>query len=173
VNQPRHPFRINVGFLFNQPIGYIREIPFEFPQLFFSSEYKYTNFQGIAALHRTQNGLRLLCSFKAETKATCVRCLEEFSLPVKTDFDEIFTFPYHPLSENEAVIPENGFLELEETIGDFLLLEIPINPICRDDCRGLCKDCGQNLNQSACNHHLQPDAKVKNSLKVAGKITSA
>jgi uncharacterized protein len=152
VNQPRHPFRINVGFLFNQPIGYIREIPFEFACLTFSNEFKFSEFSGTATFHRTQNGLRLLGNFKAETKVTCARCLEDFNLPVETKFEEVFTYPNHPLSENEDLIPENGYLDLEELIGDFLMLEIPINPLCKADCKGLCRECGQDLNLSACMH---------------------
>jgi uncharacterized protein len=158
VNQSRHPFHINVGFLFNQPIGYIREIPFEFQKVTISEEFIFNNFEGIAAFHRTQNGLRLLGSFKADVKTTCVRCLDEFDLAVQTDFEEMFTFPNHPLSENEAFIPENGVLDLEEMIGDFLMLEVPINPVCRKDCQGLCKECGQNLNLAACLHHPRVSA---------------
>jgi uncharacterized protein len=172
VNQPRHPFRINVGFLFNQPIGYIREVLFEFPQIVLSNEFKFTEFQGVAAFHRTQNGLRLLGNFKAEIRETCVRCLEEFDLPVQTDFEELFTYPNHPLSENEALIPENGFLDLEEMIGDFLMLEVPINPICQKDCQGLCKECGQNINLASCIHHPKFDIEVDKSQKTAETTTS-
>ncbi len=157
MNQSRHPFRINVGFLFNQTIGYIREIPFDFQQSIALGEFYFENLSGIAAFHRTQNGLRLIGDFKAQTKSTCVRCLEEFSLPVETQFEEIFTYPNHPLSENEALIPENGYLDLEQMIGDYLMLEVPINPFCREDCRGLCNECGQNLNLGVCSHHQQSE----------------
>lgn len=155
MNQSRHSFRINVGFLFNQPIGYIREIPFDFPHPIVLSEFRFENLSGIAAFHRTQNGLRLIGDFKAQTKTTCVRCLEDFPLFLETEFEEIFTYPNHPLSENEALIPENGFLDLEQMIGDYLMLEVPINPICKEDCRGLCNECGKNLNQGICLHHQQ------------------
>lgn len=157
MNQSRHPFRINVGFLFNQPIGYIREIPFDFRQSIALGEFQFEKLSGIAAFHRTQNGLRLIGDFKAETKTTCARCLDEFSLTVETQFEEIFTYPNHPLSENEALIPENGYLDLEQMIGDYLMLEVPINPICREDCKGLCNECGQNLNLGICSHRQQPE----------------
>lgn len=163
MNQFRHPFRINVGFLFNQPIGYVREIPFDFPQSIALGEFQFENLSGTVAFHRTQNGLRLIGDIKAETKTTCGRCLEEFSLSIETEFEEIFTYPNHPLSENEALIPENGFLDLEQLIGDYLMLEIPINPICMEDCRGLCNECGQNLNLGACPHHQQSELNPKNS----------
>lgn len=162
MNQSRHPFRINVGFLFNQPIGYIREIPFDFTQPIALGEFNFEKVSGIAAFHRTQNGLRLIGNFKAETKTTCVRCLEEFSLSLETQFEEIFTYPNHPLSENEALIPENGFLDLEQMIGDYLMLEVPINPICMEDCRGLCNECGQNLNLGICSHHQQLEPNSRN-----------
>lgn len=170
MNQPRKPFRINVGFLFNQPIGYIREIPFEFPDLIISSEFQFKNFFGIARFDRTQNGLCLLGNFSAEIQATCSRCLEDFSLPVHTEFEEIFTYPNHPLSENEELIPENGFLDLEEMIGDFLMLEVPINPICKPDCKGLCKECGQNLNLAVCTHFLNTVDDHKRESMFSGKI---
>ena len=153
MNQLRHPFRINVGFLFNQPIGYTREIPFELPVVTFTNEFQFADFNGIAAFNRTQHGLLLIGSFKAKTRATCVRCLEDFDLPIQTNFEEIYAFPGFPLSENETFIPENGYLDLEELIGDFLLLEIPINPICKEDCQGLCGVCGQNLNFASCEHN--------------------
>ena len=172
MNQPRHPFRINVGFLFNEPIGYVREIPFEFSQLLFSNEFSFNNFKGTAAFHRTQNGLRLFGDFEAQTKATCVRCLEEFELNVHTAFEEVFTYPNYPLSENEALIPENGFLDLEATIADFLLLEIPINPLCRVDCKGLCVQCGQNLNLSACVHFPDPEKPIQGSFAITGRMKS-
>lgn len=162
MNQSRHPFRINVGFLFNQPIGYVREIPFDFSQPIALSGSCFEKLSGTTAFHRTQNGLRLFGGFKAETKATCVRCLEEYRLSLETEFEEIFTYPTHPLSENEAIIPENGYLDLEEMIGDYLMLEVPINPICRKDCKGLCNECGQDLNLGNCPHHQQPEMKTRN-----------
>jgi uncharacterized protein len=167
VNQPRHPFRINVGFLFNQPIGYTRDIPFEFETITISNDLDFTDFNGIATFNRTQNGLRLFGSFKANTRVTCGRCLEDFDLQLQTDFEELYTYPGYPLSENETLIPENGALELEDLIGDYLMLEIPINPICREDCKGLCKECGQNLNLAPCAHHLEnsPEAGTKAIIK--------
>jgi len=152
VNQPRHPFRINVGFLFNQPIGYRREFPFEYPLVELSPEFIFSNFQGTAAFDRTQQGLRLEGDFSATFPLTCSRCLESFESTLHTHFEEIFTYPDYPLSENEQVIPENGFIDLQEYISDYLALEIPINPICQPDCRGLCSQCGQNLNLGVCEH---------------------
>lgn len=144
-------------------------MPFEFPELVISDQFRFKNFSGTAEFDRTQSGLRLLGNFIAETIVNCSRCLEEFSLPVQTEFEEIFTYPNHPLSENEELIPENGFLDLEETIGDFLMLEVPINPYCRPDCKGLCGECGQNLNLSSCEHsHKFAQQSDRNAL-VSGK----
>jgi uncharacterized protein len=169
VNQPRHPFRINVGFLFNQPIGYTREIPFEFPSITIANEVIFSDFNGIAAFNRTQPGLLLSGSFNANTRATCGRCLEDFDLSLKADFEEVFTYPGCPLSENETLIPENGFLDLEELIGDSLLLEIPINPICKEACRGLCIVCGQNLNLVPCDHRSIDTKKVVMERRITTK----
>jgi uncharacterized protein len=169
VNQPRHPFRINVGFLFNQPIGYTREIPFEFAAITISNELDFTDFNGIATFNRTQNGLRLFGSFNAHNQVTCSRCLEDFDLLLQTDFEELYTYPGYSLSENETLIPENGSLELEDLIGDYLMLEIPINPICQEDCKGLCKECGQNLNLVSCSHHLLNSTEAETKISINKK----
>jgi len=106
-------------------------------------------------LSRTQPGLHVNADFQASIMANCVRCLEDFKLPLHAVFEEIFTFETHPLSENEQIIPGNGYIDLEPFIRDYLLLQIPIKSLCKQNCKGLCAICGQNLNQATCEHHKE------------------
>lgn len=152
MNSTRRIFRFNTGFLINQPIGYTREIPIELLQHSFGQDLHVENFRGQLLLNRTQNGFRMQADFYAITTVECGRCLEKFDLQLHTIFEEIFTFENHPLSEDEFFIPEDGNIDFEPYIRDCLLLEIPINPICKPDCRGLCPECGQNLNIGDCGH---------------------
>ncbi len=157
MNYSRKPLRINIGFLINQPAGYLKEIPFEFDQLPIDENQMFIDPKGVVKLARTQNGLRSLIDFTAQLKVECGRCLEPFMLPLTTHFEEIFTFHNRPLSEDEQVIPEDGNIDLELLVRDYLLLEVPINPVCSPDCRGLCSICGENLNHIDCGHDQEKD----------------
>lgn len=167
MNQPLRPFRINIGFLVNQSVGYLREIPLEFPELLLGGDFRVEELKGTITLARTRNGIRTTSSFSALTRADCVRCLEEFMQPLCTDFEEIYTFENRPLSEDEHIIPEDGNIDFEEILREYLILEMPINPVCQPDCRGLCSECGKNLNKKLCNHQKLPaDHKARDT---AGK----
>lgn len=155
MNQPRRPFRINVGFLINQPIGTSREFPFSFETFQFGDDENTENLSGMIKLFRTQTGIQSMIECSAQVDAQCVRCLEEYKQTLHTTFQELFTFAREPISEDEESIPEDGFLDFEQSIGDYIFLEIPINPLCKPDCRGLCVVCGQNLNTDMCEHVVQ------------------
>jgi uncharacterized protein len=152
VNKPDRIFRINIGFLINQPIGYTREIPFQVGHFTFRENIEVEDLEGMLILNRTQSGLRINAEFNAKMEAQCGRCLENFMLPLSTKFEEIFTFENHPLSEDELIIPEDGNIDFQPYICDYLMLEVPINPICKPDCQGLCDICGENLNIRDCGH---------------------
>lgn len=157
MNPTGHPFRFNIGFLINQPIGYTREIPFEFKDFLLEEDLITEDLSGVLVLNRTVTGLRLDASFEAFTLSECARCLEEIRLPINTQFEEIFTFDNHPLSEDELIIPEDGNVDFAPYIRDYLFLEIPIRPLCKPDCLGLCDVCGENLNLQNCGHDQQKD----------------
>ncbi len=157
MNRSAQIFRMNVGFFTNQPIGYNRDIPFELEHYTFDETLAVDDLKGNINLSRTQTGLRLQAVLTAQTIVECGRCLETFCLPLESHFEEIFTFENRALPEDEAVIPESGNLDFEPYIRDYLLLEVPINPVCRPDCLGLCDICGANLNIKKCGHeHERP-----------------
>ncbi len=166
MNKSDRVFRINVGFLINQPIGYDREIPFDRAQFSFDETLSVEDFKGTLNLNRTQNGLRVNGNFSTKVKATCGRCLEDFTQKLNSQFEEIFTFENELLSEDESMIPEDGNVDFEPYIRDYLLLEVPINPVCKEDCRGLCDICGENLNKRDCGHeHERPLTSMAQSMK--------
>jgi len=172
VNTAERIFRINVGFLINQPIGYNRDIPFELDRFTFDDILAVDGLRGNLNISRTQSGLRIQGNFSAATHAECGRCLEDFGRQLETEFEEIFTYEHNPLSEEELIIPEDGNIDFEPYIRDYLLLEVPINPVCKPDCRGLCDICGENLNMRECGHaHEQPAAPIAAAMKsIAGSL---
>ncbi|HTK94821.1 MAG TPA: DUF177 domain-containing protein [Terriglobales bacterium] len=107
----------------------------------------------------TIKDIRLQGSFRGEVEVQCARCLEPVKRPVEAQFDLL----YRPLGavkrDDEVSISEAetevGFykgdgLALEDVLREQVLLAVPVKAVCREDCRGLCPHCGQNLNQGKC-----------------------
>ncbi len=152
MNFNRRPFRINIGFLINQPVGTLREIPIESDRYILENEFPVEDLRGVISLARTHNGIRSLSDIHALADSECGRCLEPFRQVLHTEFEENFTFDNRPLSEEEQFIPEDGNIDFEPLIREYLMLEMPYKPVCRPDCKGLCAVCGQNLNEKDCGH---------------------
>jgi uncharacterized protein len=151
----RFPLRINIGFLQNQPVGTSREIHFDAPEFKLADEYDPSEVKGMIRLSRTPQGVLAQGEFTTAIRAECVRCLEEFTQPLRTDFTELFSYHTHPSSDAAMVIPEDGNVDFAPLVREFLLLEVPIKLLCREDCRGLCVVCGENLNLAICEHQAQ------------------
>lgn len=79
---------------------------------------------------------------------SCRRCLAEIVKPFRVDVAEV----YRPPGEvwEEGYVVTHTSIDLERMVRDTVGLEIPINPLCRPDCAGLCSRCGTNLNERAC-----------------------
>ena len=125
------------------------------------------NFYGSIELTRTQDGLIAQVVIDAEVESECSRCLEPFRNKISSEFKEFFTFPYVEGSEEEIRVPEDGNIDFEPILHDYILMEMPIKPLCQSDCRGLCDICGQNLNQSVCEHYQ--NRKAGDNVKSTGQ----
>ena len=153
MNYPKYPLRINVGFLLNQPVGYNRDIHFEFPLVVLKPDLRLNDFKGVARVTRTPQGILAHGAFNAFAPAECVRCLSEFAQSLDTAFDELYAFDKRSVTESGLILPEDGNIDLEPLVREYLLIEFPISPLCSKDCMGLCSLCGQNLNEELCEHH--------------------
>lgn len=99
--------------------------------------------------------------------AQCSRCLTDVTIPVHTDFSEIF------MSDpgDEDVYAFNGetkSISLDQMILDMLSTDLPMQILCSETCKGLCPECGQNLNEGSCDCNVEdkvspdnPFAKLK------------
>jgi DUF177 domain-containing protein len=102
---------------------------------------------------------RLIGSLKTTLELSCSRCLESFQWPVDAHYDLRYQPHVQNAGEGELEIEENdlstAFYEAEEIdLGQLMreqfYLSLPMKPLCRDDCRGLCPVCGTNLNRGTC-----------------------
>ncbi len=152
MNLNRTPLRVNVGFLLNQPIGTSRVIHIESDNIHFI-DLDLLQFHGEARFGRTAQGIFLQADFEAGCNAECVRCLTAFVQPLHASFSELFAFQFKGVSESGLIFPEDGNIDLSPLVREYMLLEIPIRPLCKEDCKGLCLICGADLNQESCEHH--------------------
>ena len=146
-------FRINVGFMINQPVGTYREFTIDTPDLELDEDTKASNVHCEVRVSRVQQGILAEVDCSAETPLECTRCLELYTQQLKSHFDELFYFHFLRENENaELFLPETGYMDLAELVREYLVLEIPYAPVCREDCKGLCPICGKNLNLGSCSH---------------------
>ena len=100
----------------------------------------------------------------APVKVNCARCLEPFDIEVSGKFSIVIKklpigVPVPELTEEEENMEEEHLLYIEhdvakldisEYVRDAVILSMPLKPVCREDCRGLCFTCGHNLNEEEC-----------------------
>lgn len=143
--------RLNVGFIIHQSVGYSRDFPLEVPALRLP-DLSLNNLLGTARVTRTAQGLLVQVRMQAEVMTECVRCLTDFAQPLSIDFTELYAFTPHSVTESGLLVPETGKIDLAPLVREEMLLAIPISPLCREDCKGLCPICGENLNETTCHH---------------------
>ncbi|HEY7127084.1 MAG TPA: DUF177 domain-containing protein [Ktedonobacterales bacterium] len=116
--------------------------------------------KGKVRFRRTNQGILADGRVQADVEMVCVRCLESFTSTIAFRLEEEFyptvdvvTGVFLPETENEMIFPidHNHELDLREAIRQNLLLTLPMQPLCKEDCAGLCPQCGKNLNEGPCN----------------------
>ena len=111
-------------------------------------------------VHKDKDRYRLAGQMTTRLELTCSRCLEPFQLPVDSKFD----IRYLPQSENtgveESEIEEDDLsdafyrdeqIDLRQLMEEQFYLALPMKPLHSEDCKGLCANCGANLNETTCN----------------------
>lgn len=115
--------------------------------------------EGRVNLIRTESGILARGEAEATLVAECRRCLEPFEVDVRFTFEEEYvpsidietgaTLPVSP--ENpELVVDGHHQLDLTEVLRQYVVMETSRSALCRPDCKGLCSQCGQNLNLGTC-----------------------
>ena len=145
--------KINVAQLLMESVGQVRNYTIDE-----TAEGGFPVKGGVKLL-RTNRGILVTASLDTGVTSTCSRCLDEFEYPMSLAIEEEY-FPTTsvqngaplPLPEDSAVftIGEDHILDLGEVVRQQMVLAQPMKPICKEDCAGLCPQCGCNLNYSSC-----------------------
>jgi uncharacterized protein len=103
--------------------------------------------------------IRVRASYDGRFEVLCARCLDPVDVPLKGEFDLLFRPESADADSGERAITEDeteiGYygrsgLLLEDVVREQVLLSLPGRTLCKQDCKGLCAHCGQNLNTSSC-----------------------
>ncbi len=151
-----NPLRINVGFLVKADAGYSRTIEFDVGEMVLSDDFTVTDLKGSVTFGRTPQGLVAQVLLSGRTKADCARCLDPFELAIATDFTELYAFDERSVTDSQLLVPPSHQIDLAPLAREYLLLDLPITPLCRPDCKGLCIECGANRNEHDCGHAQHP-----------------
>ena len=111
-------------------------------------------------VEKSGDQVRVRGRLEAVVSLECVRCLKAFELPITPPFDLYAERAGTGLRLDEEALERDHYmkfhdgrkLELGEAAREALLLEIPIAPCCREDCLGLCPQCGADRNEQPCPH---------------------
>jgi uncharacterized protein len=120
--------------------------------------------RGTLRLMRTAEGILVTGMLTHELSCDCGRCLEPFTRTQQLQIEEEFLpivdvntgVPVREPSETEAfTLAPDHVLDLTQAIRELAILESPLLLLCKEECQGLCPDCGVNLNVEQCGHERE------------------
>ena len=148
ANDHSEMLSLNVGHMVGMSVGFSREMSFSGAEVTVASDLMLARLVGDAKLTRTPPGILVEGTINAVRDMECVRCLTVYAMPTEVSISELYTYP--PEAEAEWMISEDYILNLAPLLREQLLVEEPIQALCRLDCKGLCHNCGQDWNLSGC-----------------------
>jgi uncharacterized protein len=124
-------------------------------------------------LESVMEGVLVTGTAHAPVTGECVRCLEPVERELDAEFQEMFSYPDADTrtarrdeagadaedgdTDADAPVLEDDLFDLEPVLRDAVVLALPMQPVCRDDCPGLCSTCGARLADDPDHHHEVTD----------------
>lgn len=99
-------------------------------------------------------GIRVRGTARPPVRVECARCLKVLDADPSVEIDDLFVIGASR-DDDDVFAIEDDTIDLEPAIRDAVMLALPVNPLCREDCRGLCTTCGADRNDVDCGHSEQ------------------
>ncbi len=91
-------------------------------------------------------GVLVSGSARSAAAGECVRCLDALERELEVSFQELYVHAgVDAPPDDETLVLEGDLIDLEPVLRDAVVLALPLQPVCRDDCPGLCPECGARL----------------------------
>ena len=146
----------NVAQLLKAPVGSLRTLPIDDNLEDNGTVY---HVKGELILVRTNTSILVQGRLETQTKIACSRCLKLFTLKLPLKIEEEF-FPTidiitgmklpKPEDPGSFTIDEHHILDLTEAIRQYIVTAMPMKPLCKAECAGLCANCGKDLSLGEC-----------------------
>jgi uncharacterized protein len=104
-------------------------------------------------LESVVEGVLVTGTAKVGVAGECVRCLVPISDELEVEIQELYVHPAVEVDDDEVSRLEGDLIDLEPLLRDEVVLDLPFQPLCREDCAGLCTLCGANLNDQPDHEH--------------------
>jgi uncharacterized protein len=140
--------KLNVGFLINDGPAHSQDSEFDVPHVRVADDLTLTHLKGPIRLSRTSEGILIQGKLQVGVEAECYRCLDPVHQDLLVDVEELYTYPVR--AGVEFCVHEDGILDLGPLLRAEVLIETSRGVLCREDCQGLCPECGANRNHTAC-----------------------
>lgn len=88
-------------------------------------------------------------SVKAKVRTVCDRCLSEYQTEIPLGFKQEYLV-YGEADDEKLFIEKGQSVDITEPLRQEIITHLPVKKICRNDCKGICTRCGQNLNEGEC-----------------------
>lgn len=104
----------------------------------------------------TGDALLVTGTVDGDAKTSCARCLEDVTFPLTGEIEGYYLIapdaqaPEDMDDDEFEILPADKKIDLTPLISAALMLEVPLQPLCSDDCKGICPKCGQDLNKGEC-----------------------
>jgi uncharacterized protein len=106
-----------------------------------------------ARLEALHDGILVSGDVDATADGECVRCLIDVSIPVGVEFAELFAYSFDEAFDYTV---QDDHVDLEPLVRDAVVLSLPFQPVCQEDCLGLCPECGVRLLDNPGHEHEAP-----------------
>jgi uncharacterized protein len=143
--------KFNLASLLEEPAGSKMSFGIDEAQQELAEDVRADFVRGTIEFTRTNRGILAEGQLHSQVQLECARCLKTFSQPLDLHLEAQFGSP--PIKpQGEAIFPigVKGILDLTEALREYILLYLPMRPLCKPDCRGLCVECGKSLSEETC-----------------------
>lgn len=159
MSKPATDLKFNVAQLLREYIGAWRKYDFAEPVLPLDGPIEMRDLVGQVRFTRTASGVLVDARARGTVTLECIRCLNPAVQSIEVSFRDEFHSRIDvntgvplpkPDEDDPFFLDELHLADVGEALREYSLLELPMQPLCRPDCRGLCPTCGTDLNVEQC-----------------------
>jgi len=144
-----------------------REVEINLPSSSFKVEELRGRVRGRIVLLKREERIEAEGEIEFTLSLTCSRCLETFEVHKRERIRHFFLRKERLPKEKElssedaeTTYYEEEVIDMLPVLRDTILLSIPLKPLCREECKGLCPVCGKNLNEGECEHVKKKEEEI-------------